>query len=64
MNFFQSKDERLLAFYENVRRQVELDRQSGGRYRYAGEGVKKYAERLREEMDRRRLIYKPIDWPR
>jgi hypothetical protein len=64
MNFLQSKDERLLAFYENVRRQVELDRQSGGRYRYAGEGVKQYAERLREEMDRRRLSYKPIDWPR
>jgi hypothetical protein len=64
MNFVQSKDERLLAFYENVRRQVELDRQSGGRYWFAGEGVKQYAERLREEMDRRRLSYKPIDWPR
>ena len=25
MNFSNSKDERLLAFYENVRRQVELD---------------------------------------
>jgi hypothetical protein len=25
MNFSKSKDERLLAFYENVRRRVELD---------------------------------------
>ena len=63
MNFLQSKDERLLAFYENVRRQVELDNRSGGRYRVAGDGVKQYAERLREEMDRRRLRFTPIDWP-
>jgi len=62
MDFSQSKDERLLAFYENVRRQVELDIQAGGRYRLAGEGVKKYAERLREEMDRRKLNYNRIDW--
>jgi hypothetical protein len=61
MNFSQSKDERLLAFYENVRRQVELDKQHGGKYRLAGEGVKQYAERLREEMDRRRLQVRPID---
>jgi hypothetical protein len=62
MNFSSSKDERLIIFYENVRRQVELDSRSGGRYRFAGEGVKKYAERLREEMDRRRLVFTPIDW--
>ncbi len=62
MEFAQSKDDRLLEFYENVRRQVELDIQAGGQYRLAGEGVKKYAERLREEMDRRRLHYTRIDW--
>jgi len=56
------KDERILAFYENVRRQVEIDKSSGGRYRFAGEGVKQYAEKLREEMDRRRLRYSRIDW--
>jgi hypothetical protein len=63
MNFSQSKDERLLAFYDSVRRQVELDNMAGGRYRLAGDGVKQYAERLREEMDRRRLRFTPIDWP-
>ena len=62
MNFSQSKDERLLAFYENVRRQVEIDQRSGAKYRFAGEGVKQYAEQLREEMDRRRLQFTPIDW--
>ena len=41
--------------------QVELDRREGNRYRFAGEGVRKYAEELREEMDRRRLRYNQID---
>ncbi|MCK1638956.1 hypothetical protein IVA95_15440 [Bradyrhizobium sp. 157] len=55
------KDERLMAFYEAVRQQVILDGKS--RYRFAGEGVKAYADKLREEMDRRRLRFTPIDWP-
>jgi hypothetical protein len=62
MNFSQTKDERLLAFYENVRRQVDLDIRAGGRYRLAGDGVKQYADRLREEMDRRQLRVTPIVW--
>jgi hypothetical protein len=62
MNFSQTKDERLLAFYENIRRQVDLDMRAGGRYRFAGEGVKQYADKLREKMDRRRLRFTPIDW--
>jgi hypothetical protein len=64
MNFSFSKDERLLAFYENVRQQVEMDTRSGGRYRLAGDGVKQYADRLREEIERRQLRFTPIDWPR
>jgi hypothetical protein len=64
MNFSQSKDERLLAFYENVRQQVELDRRAGSRYRLAGDGVKQYADGLREEIERRRLRFTPIDWDR
>jgi hypothetical protein len=64
MSSTQSKDERLLAFYENVRRQVQLDLRSGGRYRFAGDGVKQYAEKLREEIERRRLRFTPIDWDR
>ena len=63
MNFSQTKADRLLAFYEGVRRQVDLDRQASGRYRLAGDGVKQYAEKLREEMERRRLRFVPIEWP-
>jgi hypothetical protein len=62
MSFAQSKDERLLVFYDNVRMQVEMDRRSGGRYRFAGDGVKQYAEKLRGEIERRRLRFTPIDW--
>jgi hypothetical protein len=60
--FSQMKDERILAFYENVRQQVENDKILGGGYRFTAEGLKRYAERLREEMDRRRLRYIQIDW--
>lgn len=62
MSFAQSKDERLLAFSDNVRSQVELDRRSGGRYHFAGDGVRQYANKLREEFERRRLRFTPIDW--
>jgi hypothetical protein len=64
MNYSSSKDERLLSYYDDVRRQVELDNLHGGRYRLAGDGVKQYADKLREEMDRRRLRFTPIEWPR
>jgi hypothetical protein len=64
MDFSNSKDERLLYFYDGVMLQVELDNKFGGRYRFAGESVKEYAERLREEMERRRLRFTPIEWPR
>jgi hypothetical protein len=62
MNFSQMKDERLLLFSEAVREQVILD--GNCRYRFAGEGVRTYADKLREELDRRRLSFTPIDWPR
>jgi len=64
MNFANSKDETLLRFYDNVRDQVRADSQLGGKYRFMGDGVKQYAEKLREEMDRRRLKFSPINWPR
>jgi site-specific DNA-adenine methylase len=64
MDFSNSNDDVLLCFYDSVRQQVDLDNRAGGRYRFAGESVKEYAERIREEMDRRRLNFKPIEWPR
>jgi hypothetical protein len=41
-----------------------MDMRSGSRYRFAGEGVKEYADKLREEMERRRLQFTPIEWHR
>ena len=64
MNFANSKDETLLRFYQNVRDQVQADSQFGGKYRFAGDGVKQYADKLRDEMERRRLQFSPIDWHR
>lgn len=63
MDFSNSKNERLLARYDDVRLHVEKDNLAGGQYRFVGEKVKEYAERLREEMDRRRLNFTRIDWP-
>jgi hypothetical protein len=62
MNFENSKDETLLRFYENVRDQVQADNQFGGKYRFAGDGVKQYADKLHDEMERRRLRFSPIHW--
>jgi hypothetical protein len=63
MNVVNISDESLLAYYESVRRQVAADTSFGGRHRLVGAAVKKYAERLTAEMDRRRLDFKPIIWP-
>jgi hypothetical protein len=62
MNFAKTKDESLTVFYESIRQQVNADMRSGGRHRFAGESVKEYADRLKEEMERRRMQFTPIDW--
>jgi hypothetical protein len=64
MNFANTKDENLAVYYESVRQQVVADIRAGGRYRLIGDSVKQYADRLREEMDRRGLRFTPIDWHR
>ena len=55
-------DENVLRFYENIREQVAADQCNGNRYPFMGEAVKDYAQRLRDEIDRRRLDCPPIDW--
>jgi hypothetical protein len=64
MRFDNTKDENLVVFYESIRQQVVADIRAGGRYRLIGDSVKQYADRLREEMDRRGLRFTPIDWRR
>jgi hypothetical protein len=62
MDFSTAGDETLIAFYESVRRQVEADKQAGGRSRLVGASTKKYADTVLEEMNRRQIKYTPIDW--
>jgi hypothetical protein len=54
-------DEPLLCFYENIRQQVEADRP----FKYkltSGATVRQYADRLRDEIIKRRLRHEQIDW--
>lgn len=55
-------NESLHTLYENIRDQVTIDRRSPIGHRFMGETAKQQAERLREEMDRRRLRFDPIEW--
>jgi hypothetical protein len=55
-------DESILRFYEDIRQQVAADLAAGNRYRFTGEAAKRQAERLRIEIDRRRLRCNPIEW--
>ena len=55
-------DESLHMLYENIREQVAFDLRSASAHRFLGETAKLRAERLREEMDRRRLRFDPIEW--
>jgi hypothetical protein len=57
-------DESVLRFYENIRQQVAADMRLESRYRLMGVSAKQQAERLREEMTRRRMRFTPIEWPR
>jgi len=51
-----------LAFYENIRQQVEADRASKHQL-VANPTVRQYADKLRSEMIKRRLQHSPIEWP-
>ena len=55
-------DERPKTYYENIRQQVEADRAHRLSFT-SGPTVRQYAERLRDEMTRRRLRHSPINWP-
>jgi hypothetical protein len=63
MKFADLKDESLLAYYESVRRQVAADYSLRTKYRLIGDNVRRYADELQAEMQRRELRFTPIDWP-
>jgi hypothetical protein len=62
MSFENMPDERLIHFYENIRQQAEADR--AHKHQFMGPTVRQYADRLRDEMVKRRLQHTPIDWNR
>jgi hypothetical protein len=62
MGVEELSDDSVLHLYENIREQVAADVSLGSRHRLLGEAAKRRAERLREELDRRRLRHTPIDW--
>jgi hypothetical protein len=55
-------DHRLLHFYENIRQQVEADRDAKCSVA-SGPSTRAYADALRDEIVRRRLSCQPIVWP-
>ena len=56
-------DESILRFHEDIRREVAADLATEDRFRLmGGDAVKQRAERLRIEIDRRRLRCSPIEW--
>jgi hypothetical protein len=62
MSFERISDESVTRYYESIRQQAEADR--GHKYHLTDSpSVRDRAERLREEMDRRKLHYSPIRWP-
>ncbi len=56
----RKSNETLLAFWENIRRQVIADQAHGRGCRFAGERAGAYLKQLRRELDRRQLQYAPI----
>ena len=63
-SIYSLADENVLKLYESIREQVSADIRLGGRHRLMGETARLHAARLREELDRRRLRFTPIDWDR
>ena len=55
-------DKSIRTLYNSIREQVALDVRSGSPHRFMGEPARQQAERLRAEMDRRRLKFTPIEW--
>jgi len=63
-DFQKLSDESLLRYYESIREQVAGETRSGTPHRFMGEAMKQRSEQLRDELDRRRLRFRDIDWPR
>ena len=62
MSFERISDESILRYYESIRQQAVADRKHKHHFT-ASPSVRERAEKLREEMMKRRLQHSPINWP-
>jgi len=62
MSLEKISDESVINYYESIRKQAEADRTHKHHFT-ASLSVRDRAEKLREEMIRRRLQHSPINWP-
>jgi hypothetical protein len=62
MSLEQLSDESVVDYYESIRKQAEADRAHKHHFT-ASPIVRDRAEKLREEMIKRKLQHSPIRWP-
>ena len=62
MSLEKISDESVINYYESIRQQADADRAHQHHFT-ASLSVRDRAEKLREEMIRRRLQHSPINWP-
>ena len=62
MSLDRISDESLALYYESIRKQADADRAQNHHFT-ASPTVRERAEKLREEMIRRKLRHSPIRWP-
>jgi hypothetical protein len=62
MSFDKLSDESVTRYFESIRQQADADRSN--KYHFTSSAsVRERAEKLRDEMIRRRLQHSPIRWP-
>jgi len=62
MSFEKLSDESVTRYFESIRQQAEADRSN--KYHFTSSpSVRERAEKLRDEMIRRKLQHSPIRWP-
>ena len=62
MSLEKISDDSVMNYYESIRKQADADRAHKHHFT-ASLSVRDRAEKLREEMIRRRLQHSPINWP-
>ena len=62
MSFDRICDDSIVRYYESIRQQADADRKYKIHFT-ASQSVRERADKLREEMIKRRLQHSPINWP-